>query len=93
MLTPHITYYNQHDIIWSAKFEVLKIAASNALPILSLIQSTKNVNNSISAFPDFTTHQLQNSPPMHSNFHHAPTPKFTVNACLSTKSVFNSGNV
>jgi len=56
MISPLITCHNQHDIIWSAKFEVLKIAANNALPILSLIQSTKNVGNSISALPDFTTH-------------------------------------
>jgi len=93
MLSPHITCYNQHDITQGEKFEALKIAANNALPILSLIQSTKNVNNSISAFPDFTTNLLQNSPPKHYDFHHEPTPKFTVNACLSTKSVVNSSNV
>jgi len=59
---PILTDYNQHDITVGEKFEVLKIAASNALPILSLIQSTKNVNNSILAFPDFTTKALRFSP-------------------------------
>tara|TARA_B100001989_G_C24532933_1_gene462679 strand:- start:1313 stop:1525 length:213 start_codon:yes stop_codon:yes gene_type:complete len=69
MLSPLITCYNHHDITQGEKFEALKIKLGNALPILSLIQSTKNVNNSISELPDFTTHQLQNSPRTNSKIH------------------------